>query len=72
MPWYSIRTPSAKQISCLTISLLNDAIVKAGGPRNLLTAIAQPTIESAQALMRHPKINLLVVTRRTGSRAGSQ
>ena len=54
--------PSAKQVSGLTISLLNDAIVKAGGPRNVLTAIAQPTIESAQALMKHPEINLLVVT----------
>ena len=54
--------PSAKHVSCLTISLLNDAIVNAGGPRNLLTAIAEPTIESAQALMKHPEINLLVVT----------
>ncbi|PIE34201.1 aldehyde dehydrogenase EutE [candidate division KSB3 bacterium] len=54
--------PSAKRISCLTISLLNEAIVKAGGPQNVLTAIAEPTIESAQALMKHPGINLLVVT----------
>ncbi len=54
--------PSAKQISCFTISLLNDAIVKAGGPRNMMTAIAQPTIESAQVMMKHPEINLLVVT----------
>ena len=54
--------PSAKQVSCLTISLLNDAIVKAGGPQNLLAAISQPTIDSAQALMKHPGINLLVVT----------
>ena len=54
--------PSAKRVSCLTISLLNDAIVKAGGPQNLLTAISSPTIESAQTLMKHPKINLLVVT----------
>ncbi len=54
--------PSAKQVSCLTISLLNDAIVEAGGPRNLLTAVAQPTIDSAQVLMKHPQIDLLVVT----------
>lgn len=54
--------PVAKQISCLTISLLNDAIVKAGGPRNVLTAVAEPTIQSAQALMKHPEIDLLVVT----------
>ncbi|PID56570.1 aldehyde dehydrogenase EutE [candidate division KSB3 bacterium] len=54
--------PSAKRVSCLTISLLNEAIVTAGGPPNLLTAIADPSIESAQALMRHPRIRLLVVT----------
>ncbi|MBD3307325.1 aldehyde dehydrogenase family protein, partial [candidate division KSB3 bacterium] len=41
--------PGAKEVSCLTISLLNDAIVKAGGPRNLLSATPKPTIESAQA-----------------------
>lgn len=54
--------PAAKTISAMTISLLNEAIVQAGGPRNLLTAIAAPTIESAQALMKHPNIDLLVVT----------
>jgi acyl-CoA reductase-like NAD-dependent aldehyde dehydrogenase len=54
--------PAAKRISCLTVSLLNEAIVKAGGPRNLLTAIVEPTIESAQTLMKHPQVDLLVVT----------
>ena len=54
--------PGAKKVSCLAVSLLNDAIVNAGGPRNLLTSVANPTIESAQALMKHPQINLLVVT----------
>ncbi len=54
--------PAAKTISAMTISLLNEAIVRAGGPRNLLTAIAAPTIESAQALMKHPYVDLLVVT----------
>lgn len=54
--------PGAKRTSCLAVSLLNEAIVSAGGPRNLLTAIANPSIESAQALMKHPHVNLLVVT----------
>ena len=34
----------------------------AGGPENLLTCVAEPTIESAQALMKHPGIRLVVVT----------
>jgi aldehyde dehydrogenase len=54
--------PGAKRCSARTVSLLNEAIVGAGGPPNLLTSLAEPTIESAQALMRHPAIRLLVVT----------
>lgn len=54
--------PGAKKVSCFTVSFLNDAIVRAGGPENLITCTAEPTIESAQALMRHPGIRVLVVT----------
>jgi len=54
--------PMAKKSSCFTISLINQAIVKVGGPPNVLCAIANPTIDSAQTLMKHPKIKLLVVT----------
>ena len=54
--------PSARECSVRTIYLLNRAIVQAGGPPNLVTAPAEPTIASAQALMRHPSIRLLVVT----------
>lgn len=54
--------PKAKRSSCFTVSLINQAIVKAGGPPNVLCAISNPTIDSAQTLMKHPKIRLLVVT----------
>ncbi len=54
--------PNAKNVSCLNIQLLNQAIMKAGGPPNLVTGIANPTIESAQALMSHRGVRLLVVT----------
>lgn len=54
--------PAAKKSSCYTVSLINQAIVKAGGPPNVLCAIGNPTIDSAQTLMKHPKIRLLVVT----------
>jgi len=54
--------PMAKKSSCFTISLINQAIVEAGGPQNVLCAIANPTIDSAQILMTHSKIKLLVVT----------
>jgi acyl-CoA reductase-like NAD-dependent aldehyde dehydrogenase len=54
--------PMAKKSSCFTVSLINQAIVEAGGPPNVLCAIGNPTIDSAQTLMKHPKIKLLVVT----------
>ena len=54
--------PGAKKCSTKNIQLLNQAIVRAGGPPNLITGTAEPTIQSAQQLMRHPQIRLLVVT----------
>jgi aldehyde dehydrogenase len=54
--------PSAKRVSTATLRFLNQAIVAAGGPPNVLTCVAEPTIESAGALMKHPLIRLLVVT----------
>jgi acyl-CoA reductase-like NAD-dependent aldehyde dehydrogenase len=54
--------PSAKDVSIYNIELLNEAIGAAGGPPNLVTTVANPTIESAQELMRHANVNLLVVT----------
>lgn len=54
--------PSAKTVSIRTVNLINQAIREAGGPSNVVTTLAEPTIESAQELMKHPGIRLLVVT----------
>lgn len=54
--------PSAKGVCSYQIQLINRAIVAAGGPANLVTACIEPTIETAQALMRHPGVRLLLVT----------
>jgi acyl-CoA reductase-like NAD-dependent aldehyde dehydrogenase len=54
--------PTAKNISNHLIRMLNQAILSVGGPENLLTVVAEPTIQSANALMEHDDINLLVVT----------
>ncbi len=54
--------PSAKGCSGRTVQLLNQAIQRAGGPANLLTAVREPTLESATALMHHKGIRLLTVT----------
>lgn len=54
--------PTAKNVSVYNVELLNRAITEAGGPPNLVTTVAQPTIESAQELMRHPGVRLLTIT----------
>jgi acyl-CoA reductase-like NAD-dependent aldehyde dehydrogenase len=54
--------PGAKACTNLTVQLLNQAIVEAGGPANLVCATAEPTIQSAQEIMRHPAVDLLTVT----------
>jgi acyl-CoA reductase-like NAD-dependent aldehyde dehydrogenase len=54
--------PSAKKVSIKNIHLINWAIVEAGGPANLVATIVNPTVESAQELMKHPRVRLLVIT----------
>jgi len=54
--------PMAKMVSAHVVAVLNQAIRQAGGPLNLITCTAEPTIESAQELMRHPGVRLVVVT----------
>jgi acyl-CoA reductase-like NAD-dependent aldehyde dehydrogenase len=54
--------PGAKACSNRVVQLVNEAIVEAGGPANLVCAVVEPTIESAQQIMRHPDVGLLVVT----------
>jgi acyl-CoA reductase-like NAD-dependent aldehyde dehydrogenase len=54
--------PSAAQTCTWCVHLLNEAIQAAGGPRDVITTMERPTIESAQALMKHPLVRLVVVT----------
>jgi acyl-CoA reductase-like NAD-dependent aldehyde dehydrogenase len=54
--------PMAKRVSAHVVAILNQAIRQAGGPLNLITCTAEPTIESAQELMRHTGVRLVVVT----------
>jgi acyl-CoA reductase-like NAD-dependent aldehyde dehydrogenase len=58
--------PNARSCSMANVRLLHRAIVSGGGPANLVTAVAEPTIESAQALMTHKGVRLLAVTGGSG------
>ncbi len=54
--------PGAKNVSVFAVKLLNEAILKAGGPANIVVTVKEPTIGSAKELMNHPLVDLLTVT----------
>ena len=54
--------PGAYRTSIRAARLVNDAIVEAGGPANIITILSCATIENANTLMRHDGINLIVAT----------
>jgi acyl-CoA reductase-like NAD-dependent aldehyde dehydrogenase len=54
--------PNAKRVSVENVQVFNRAIVAAGGPPDLVTAIPEPTLESAKELMEHPDVRVLLVT----------
>ncbi|MGE0867730.1 MAG: aldehyde dehydrogenase family protein [Kofleriaceae bacterium] len=54
--------PSAAQVCNWCVHLLNEAIQSAGGPRDVIVSIERPTVESAQTLMKHPLVRIVVVT----------
>ena len=54
--------PAARACSASTVRVLNRAIQAAGGPPHLVNGVAEPTIESAQALMRHKGVRVILVT----------
>ena len=54
--------PGAKHISVELVQLINDAFTAAGCPDNLACTIVEPTIQSADRLMRHELTPLVVVT----------
>jgi aldehyde dehydrogenase len=54
--------PTSKNVFLHALDLINEAIMNAGGPENLLTTTAEPSIEGAQELFYHPETRVLVVT----------
>src|SRR5262245_51473534 len=54
--------PSAAGVCNWCVHLLNEAIQSAGGPRDVITSVERPTIESANTLMKHPLVRIVVVT----------
>ncbi len=54
--------PSAVKCCQETMRLLNEAIVRAGGPNGLICCPTEPNMDTSAALMSHPDIKMLSVT----------
>ncbi len=54
--------PSAKRVSARVIQLANQYMVEASAPENVVTCVAEPTIDAMKTLFGHEKIDLLSIT----------
>ena len=54
--------PSAKNVSMYAVRLLNQTIENVGGPANLITTIAEPTLDTVNELFTHKGVRILLVT----------
>lgn len=54
--------PGAKKCVAFAVEMINKAIISCGGPENLVTTIKNPTMESLDAIIKHPSIKLLCGT----------
>ncbi|HHY36789.1 MAG TPA: aldehyde dehydrogenase EutE [Firmicutes bacterium] len=54
--------PGAKKCSLRAVELINEAILAAGGPEDIVVSIREPSLEKTQIMFQHPRINLLVAT----------
>ena len=54
--------PNARDCTEETMHVINEAIVKAGAPPNLITSVANASLRTAKEIMEHPDIAMLVAT----------
>lgn len=54
--------PGAKDVSVFIIQLINKAIERVNGPKNLIVTVRNPNIESTNIMLSHPKVNMICAT----------
>ncbi len=54
--------PRCAALSRWQVQVLNRALRSVGAPDNLITTVAEPSLANTNAMMSHPKINMLVAT----------
>lgn len=59
-----VFSPHPNAINCTkrTVELINEAIVRVGGPSNLINCMDKASFEQTDRLMSHPDVDLIVVT----------
>ena len=59
-----VFSPHPRAASCClrAMAYLNDACVEAGGPRNVLTAVSNPSLRNAKYLMEHESVDAVCAT----------
>jgi len=58
--------PRARRCIAETVEVIRRAIERAGGPPELVQVLSNPTLESTAALMKHPKIAIILATGGSG------
>jgi acetaldehyde dehydrogenase (acetylating) len=58
--------PRARRCIGESVEVLRRAIERAGGPPDLVLALSNPTIESTGALMKHPRVAMILATGGSG------
>jgi acyl-CoA reductase-like NAD-dependent aldehyde dehydrogenase len=58
--------PRARRCIAETVEVMRRAIERAGGPPELVQVLSNPTLESTAALMKHPKIAIILATGGSG------
>jgi len=54
--------PNAKKVSLYALQAINKAIIDAGGPANLLTAVKEPTLQTVETCMKDDRTEMIVAT----------
>ena len=54
--------PSAKKVSVFIVEIINRAIEKVDGPKNLVVTVKEPSIENTNIMLSHEKVNMICAT----------
>ncbi len=54
--------PSAKNVSVMIVEIINKAIEKEDGPKNLVVTVKEPSIENTNIMLSHEKVNMICAT----------